>query len=127
MLAPLVTAGRVNGRGAQCLSLYCGTALTPCALPEFSYSISVIILCDNGLEDTQIWQNQDLDSEGNGNPLQYSYLENPMVRGAWQATVHGFVRVGRDLATTPPHTLNLYSAVCELSPGKNRLLEQQLV
>ena len=27
--------------------------------------------------------------EGNGNPLQYSYLENPMDRGAWQATVHG--------------------------------------
>ena len=25
--------------------------------------------------------------EGNGNPLQYSCLENPMGRGAWQATV----------------------------------------
>ena len=25
---------------------------------------------------------------GNGNPLQYSYLENPMDRGARQATVH---------------------------------------
>ena len=25
--------------------------------------------------------------EGNGNPLQYSCLENPMDRGAWQATV----------------------------------------
>ena len=25
---------------------------------------------------------------GHGNPLQYSYLENPMDRGAWQATVH---------------------------------------
>ena len=27
--------------------------------------------------------------EGNGNPIQYSCLENPMGRGAWQATVHG--------------------------------------
>ena len=27
--------------------------------------------------------------EGNGNPLQYSCLENPMNRGAWQAAVHG--------------------------------------
>ena len=27
--------------------------------------------------------------EGNGNPLQYSYLENPMDREAWWATVHG--------------------------------------
>ena len=28
--------------------------------------------------------------EGNGNPLQYSCLENPMDRGAWWATVHRF-------------------------------------
>ena len=27
--------------------------------------------------------------EGNGTPLQYSCLENPMGRGAWQAAVHG--------------------------------------
>jgi len=27
--------------------------------------------------------------EGNGNPFQYSCLENPMDRGAWQAIVHG--------------------------------------
>ena len=27
--------------------------------------------------------------EGNGNPLQYSCLENPMDRGGWWATVHG--------------------------------------
>ena len=35
--------------------------------------------------------------EGNGNPLQYSCLENPMDRGAWQATVHGITRVRHDL------------------------------
>ena len=29
---------------------------------------------------------------GNGNPLQYSYLENPMDRGAWWATVHGVAK-----------------------------------
>ena len=29
---------------------------------------------------------------GNGNPLQYSCLENPMDRGAWQATVHRVTR-----------------------------------
>ena len=29
---------------------------------------------------------------GNGNPLQYSHLENPMDRGAWQATVHGVTK-----------------------------------
>ena len=37
--------------------------------------------------------------EGNGNPLQYSYLENPKDRGAWMATVHGVTRVRHDLAT----------------------------
>ena len=30
--------------------------------------------------------------EGNGNPLQYSCLENPMDRGAWRATVHGIAK-----------------------------------
>ena len=30
--------------------------------------------------------------EGNGNPLQYSCLENPVDRGAWQATVHGVTK-----------------------------------
>ena len=30
--------------------------------------------------------------EGNGNPLQYSCLQNPMDRGDWQATVHGVAK-----------------------------------
>ena len=30
--------------------------------------------------------------EGNGNPLHYSCLGNPMDRGAWQATVHGVTK-----------------------------------
>ena len=30
--------------------------------------------------------------EGNGNPLQYSFLENPMDRGAWQTTEHGVAK-----------------------------------
>ena len=40
--------------------------------------------------------------EGNGNPLQYSCLANPMDKGAWQAIVHVVTRVGHDLATKPP-------------------------
>ena len=35
-------------------------------------------------------------------PLQYSSLENPMDRGAWQAIVHGVARARHDLATKPP-------------------------
>ena len=30
--------------------------------------------------------------EGNGNPLQYSCLENPMERGGWWAIVHGIAK-----------------------------------
>ena len=36
--------------------------------------------------------------EGNGNPLQYSCLGNPMNRRAWQATVRGVARVRHNLA-----------------------------
>ena len=37
--------------------------------------------------------------EGNGNPLQFSCLDDPMDRGAWRATIHGVTRVGYDLAS----------------------------
>ena len=41
--------------------------------------------------------------EENGNPLQYSCLENPMDRGNYsQPTVSGLARVGHDLVTKPP-------------------------
>ena len=36
----------------------------------------------------------------NGNPLQYSWLENPMDRGALWAPVHGSQRVGHDQVTS---------------------------
>ena len=37
--------------------------------------------------------------EGNGNPLQYSCLENSMDRGAWRATVHGVAKSLTGLST----------------------------
>ena len=37
--------------------------------------------------------------EGNGNPLQYSCLENPTERGAWRATVHGVTKRWTRLST----------------------------
>ena len=40
--------------------------------------------------------------EGNGNPLQYSCLGNPMNSWAWQATVHGVARVGHHIVTISP-------------------------
>ena len=41
--------------------------------------------------------------EGNGNPLQYSYLESPRDRGAWWATVH---RVAKNWTRVSAHTLH---------------------
>ena len=40
---------------------------------------------------------------GNGNPLQYSCLENSMDRGAWRATVHGAAK-SRDMTEATEHT-----------------------
>ena len=40
--------------------------------------------------------------EGNGNPFQYSCLENPWDRGAWWATAHGVARVRHNLVTKQP-------------------------
>ena len=46
-----------------------------------------------------MWENwvqslgwEDPPGEGNGNPLQFSYLGNPMDRGAWWAAVHGVAK-----------------------------------
>ena len=44
--------------------------------------------------------------EGNGNPLQYSCLDNPRDRGTWQATVHG---VKKEVDMTERPTLSLPS------------------
>ena len=45
--------------------------------------------------------------EGNGNPLQYSCLENPMDRGAWGATVNGVAKSLTERLTLSPSTGNI--------------------
>ena len=44
--------------------------------------------------------------EGNGDPLQYSFLENPMDRGSCKATVHGVAKSQTQLSdfTLIPHS-----------------------
>ena len=52
--------------------------------------------------------------EGNGNPCQYSCLENPMDSGAWQSTVHGIAESRTRLsahAAKHAHT-RYFSPVC---------------
>ena len=61
--------------------------------------------------------------EGNGNPLQYSCLENPMDRGAWRATVHGVARVGHDLATKPPPYIYTHGYIYMKTQANKRLFK----
>ena len=60
--------------------------------------------------------------EGNGTPLQYSCLENPMGRGAWKAAVHG-VAEGRtrlsDFTFTFTHWRRKWQPTPVFSPGKS--------
>ena len=47
-------------------------------------------------------------SKGNGNPLQYACLGNPMDKGTQWATVHGVARESHTLATKPPSVAQRY-------------------
>ena len=61
---------------------------------EALFSLSHECRCDNKL--FLAW----LSRKGNGTPLQYFCLENPMDRGAWWAAVHGVARVGHNWVTS---------------------------
>ena len=63
--------------------------------------------------------------EGNGNPLQYSCLENPMDRGAWQATVHGVARVRHDLAGCLNDLLSWFLFLLSAPPISATVMEFQ--
>ena len=45
---------------------------------------------------------EDLLEKEIGNSFQYSCLDKPLDREAWQATIHGIVRIRHDLVTKPP-------------------------
>ena len=51
--------------------------------------------------------------EGHGNPFQYSCLENPMDRGAWQAVVHRVAKSQTRLKRLSTHT-SVCVSVCIL-------------
>ena len=79
----------INGRdriqkcnSVSCLSTwYCIVSLSP-LLPGLAQY--------NGY---RVFQHGELHHGGHGNPLQYSCLENPMDRGAWQATAHRVTKI----------------------------------
>ena len=83
----------------------CGHFLCVC----MSFSVSfVFTFIDVGIIQESACSAGDLGSipglerspgEGNGNPLQYSCLENFMDRGAWRATIYGVTKVKYDWVT----------------------------
>ena len=50
--------------------------------------------------------------EGNGNPLQYCCLENPMDGEAWSATVHGFAKSRTQLSDFTHSLIRYYKQHC---------------
>ena len=58
--------------------------------------------------------------EGNGYPLQYSCLGNPMDRGAWQSTVHGVARARHACTSKRVHTINAPQSVWILPTTEQR-------
>ena len=62
-------------------------ALLPCGLPWWLSDKESICLSVQEIQRHRF----KYPGEGNGNPLLYSCLENPMDRVIWQATVHGVI------------------------------------
>ena len=60
-----------------------------------------------------------MDGEGNGNPLQYSCLENPVYRGAWWAAVYGVTQSWSDLAAAAAAFIMEESVLQCRRPGFN--------
>ena len=60
----------------------------------YTLAFMVAQMGKNSIQETQVqsldWE--DSSREGNGNPLQYSCLENPRDRGTWRAAVHGVTK-----------------------------------
>ena len=100
---PVFLPGESQGWGAW-LAAISGVAQSQTQLKRLSSSSSSII--HTGFPDGSVVKNPPANAEdtslipelgrspgeGNGNPFQYSYLGNPMDRGACQATVHGIAK-----------------------------------
>ena len=95
-------------------------------MPRLAFQWEIDVLSGGGSEDKAFACNAgDLGSipglgrspgEGNGNPLQYSYLENPMDRGAWRATVHGVAKNQTRLSDFPLEQKKTYFQFSGLKP-----------
>ena len=94
--------GRNSGNRGASNSSRPGSRLQNCSVGLLAYCHPNVcrkyLVAWKGRKYSRLWLS---DREGNGTPLQYSCLENPMDGGAWWAAVHGVgsLRVGHDWAT----------------------------
>ena len=65
-----------------------------------------------------------IDGEGNGNPLQYSCLKNPMDGGAWQATVHG---VTLQKSSYSPYHFTPYYKILVFDPQEAKIEKREIL
>ena len=72
-------------------------------------------LCDMGMYSHTVFISVSF-GEGNGTPLQYSCLENPMDRGTWKAAVHGVVE-GQTLLSYFTFTFHFHALEKEMDGG----------
>ena len=124
------------------LLLSCFSHVWPCATPQTAAHQASPSL---GFSRQEHWSGLPLPSpairetqvqspaEGNGYPLQYSCLENPMDRGAWQATVHGSKRVGHNWMTNSFFQVHVFAQLQTLHSMKfiprhwSRILELERI
>ena len=67
--------------------------LSKCLIQEWIFLVVQMVRNLPGMQETGLIPGLGRSpGEGNGNPLQYSCLENPMDRGAWWITVHGVAK-----------------------------------
>ena len=88
---------------------------------DFPGSTVVQNLPDNAGDMSQIPGSGRSPGEWNGNPLQYSCLENPMDRGAWWATVYGVAKESgmiEHACTRQERMGHIYALACEISSQK---------
>ena len=81
---------------------------------ECSNYCTIAIISHTSKEMFKIFQASVQNGEGNGTPLQYSCLENPMDGGAWWAAVHGVAK-SRGRLSDFPFTFHFHALEKEMA------------
>ena len=92
-----------------------------CPIQGFSGG-SVVNPPDNAEDASSILGSERSSGEGNGNPLQYSYLGNPMNRGACRAIVHGVAKESERTEAISQAVVLPAEIPCEVSKNTSLLL-----